>query len=77
MLRAIHVFIWGLACVSKLVFSTFISSSSAALGPHGCAWAFSQCSGVSSCGARALQHRLSSWVHRLSCSTESGIFPDQ
>lgn len=76
MVRAIHAFIWGLACVSRFVFLIFISLFSAALGPHGCAWAFSQ-HDVSPPAEHGLQHRLSSWVHRLSCSRESGLFPDQ
>ena len=33
--------------------------------------------GLSSCGSRALEHRLSSWAHGLSCSVTRGIFLDQ
>ena len=33
--------------------------------------------GLSSCGFPALEHRLSSCVHGLSCSAACGIFPDQ
>ena len=33
--------------------------------------------GLSSCGSQALECRLSSVAHRLSCSMECGIFPDQ
>ena len=41
----------------------------------------SRCAGFSSCGARALEHRLSAGsvavAHGLSCSAACGIFPDQ
>ena len=33
--------------------------------------------GLSSCGSQALEHRLSSCVHGLSCSAACGIFPDR
>ena len=33
--------------------------------------------GVSSCSSRALEHRLNSVAHRLSCSAACGIFLDQ
>ena len=33
--------------------------------------------GLQPCSSLALGHRLSSWVHRLRCSTACGIFPHQ
>ena len=33
--------------------------------------------GLSSCASWALEHRLRSWTHRISCSKARGIFPDQ
>ena len=33
--------------------------------------------GLSSCGSRALERKLSSVAHGLSCSVARGIFPDQ
>ena len=42
-----------------------------------CANLVAVASGLSSCGLRALERRLSSLVHGLSCSEACGIFPDQ
>ena len=36
-----------------------------------------QATGFRSCGSQALEHRLSSCAHRLSCPKACGIFPDQ
>ena len=83
-----YLFIFG--CAGSLLLLGFFSSCSegkllCSCGAHTfrCsgffyrrAWALGY-AGVSSCGSWALEHRLSSCGHGLSCSAAYGIFPDQ
>lgn len=86
----IYSLIYFLSCTGSLLLHRFFSSCSKRGRASSCSVQVSHCSGFSRQGAQALghtgfssysfqalEHRLSSWAHWLSCSVAGGIFSDQ